>query len=280
MTETISARMIGCVACIALGATFSSRSLDAQSGACPPGYLQFEDLCAKAGPLRAAFEGSPYMGASMGYSTGTIGELGFVPDRAGWGVNVRTDIRLLSWLTASKGKGFMLWDLLYLDLDGLGKRTSDSVPLFGNATVQGWETSGSAFNMDFGYELMAGMGFKRGAVLGGFRWDQYDYQIGDATMSGKAVPLAVRVLLRPGRRTFAFQGYYSLGGDNRLRGVRVDLPFLGRTHLTGAFERIQGTAVTLFRVQDMQFGEQPVPATWKRMHVGIRVLSGAALGLL
>jgi hypothetical protein len=246
---------------------------------CPPGYYQLEDWCVKGGPVRSALEGSPYMGASMGYSTGTIGDLGFVPDRTGWGVNVRTDIRLLSWLTASKARGFLLWDLLYLDVDGLGKRTSDSVPMFGNAAVQGWETSARAFNMDFGYELMAGMGFKRGAVLGGFRWDLYDYQIGNATMSGKTVPLALRVLLRPGRRTFAFQGYYSLGGENRLWGARVDIPFLGRTHLTGALERIEGTAVTPFRVQDMQFGEQPVPATWKRMHVGIRVLSGAALGI-
>jgi hypothetical protein len=261
------------LALVGMGATVA-----AAQERCRPGEYQFDDWCIKGGPMRSALEGSPYMGASMGYSIGTIGDLGFVPDRKGWGVNVRTDIRLLSWLTASKGRGFVLWDLLYLDLDGLGKRTSDSVPMFGNANVQGWESSRSAFSWDFGYELMAGVGFKRGAVLGGFRWDQYDYQIGGATMSGKAFPLAVRVLLRPGRRTFVFQGYSSLGGDNRMRSARVDIPFLGRTHLTGALERIEGTAITMFRVQDMQ-GEFPVPATWKRMHVGIRVLSGAALGL-
>ncbi|HXV87197.1 MAG TPA: hypothetical protein VD793_10880 [Gemmatimonadales bacterium] len=277
MTPTLTRRMMLAAAAVIAGLA-APRAAAAQDR-CPPGYYQFEDWCVRSGPARSALEGSPYMGASMGYSAGTISDLGFVPDRTGWGVNVRTDIRLLSWLTAAKARGFLLWDLLYLDLDGLGKRTSDSVPMFGNAAVQGWETSTNAFNVDFGYELMAGMGFKRGAVLGGFRWDQYDYQIGNATMSGKAVPLALRVLLRPGRRTFVFQGYNSLGGTNRLRGVRVDIPFLGRTHLTGALERIQGTAVTQFRVQDMQFGEQPVPATWRRMHVGIRVLSGAALGL-
>jgi hypothetical protein len=239
--------------------------------------MQFDEFCIKPG-LRAPFEGSPYMGVSMGYSTGTIGGLGFAPDRQGWGVNARVDTRILSWLTAKKAHGLVLWDLLYLDLDGFGKRTSDSLPLYERPTVHGYEIGRSALSVAFGYEIMAGVAFKRGAVLGGVRLDEYDYEVGDATMSGKTVPLAARVLFRPGRRTFVFQGYYSPGGANRMRGLRVDVPFLGRTHLTAAYEQIKGTAVTPFRAIDLT-GSGEAPATWKRMNVGIRVISGAALGL-
>lgn len=222
-----------------------------------------------------------YTGAHLGYSKGAIGDLGFAPDREWWGVNVGINVRILSWLTANRDSGLVFYDLLYLDVDGLGKMTSDTLGYFGNGPLQGYE-SRHAFSWGFGYTLMAGVASETTLLTAGLRWESYNHEVGAMNMDGSVLPLAARLVFAPGERPFVVEGAYSLGGDNKLRSLSVNVPFIGLTHIGATYDQLEGTAISQLRAQDLTSPNPEggvVPATWTRLSVSVRVLSGAFVGM-
>lgn len=222
-------------------------------------------------------EMNPYMGATLGYSTGAIGDLGFAPDREWWGVNVGVNLRILSWLTSGGDSGFVLWDLLSLETDALGKMTSDTLAYYGNGPVQGYERP-HQWSWGFGYRLMAGVSSGRVALVGGVRWEDFNHEVGSMVMDGSTLPLAARLAFAPFSVPVIVEGAYSVGGENKMRSVSVDLPFLGRAHIGATYDRVEGMATSSYRVEDLM-GDGRVPATWKRLSVSVRVISGAVVGM-
>ena len=251
-------------------------SLAAQR-ACPDGYIWAVDMCVLAGMWDSGIQGNPYMGGALGYSTMSIRKLGYAAPREGWGVNVRAEVPILYWLMASKRRGFAIADLLYLEMDGLGKMTSDTLAYYGNGPVQGYEDKGAS-HFAFGYDLMAGWRFRRIAVFGGLRWQDFDAVLGASEMDGRSTSFVTRTVLPVRRRKLAVDAFSSMGGDRKLRGARVDLPFLGRSHLSVAFETLSGPAEAPFRAQDL-LAPTPVRAEWQRMSIAVRALPGALLGV-
>jgi hypothetical protein len=132
----------------------------------------------------------------------------------------------------------------------------------------------------FGYELLAGFSGESVALLGGFRWEDYDYTAGALTMDSSGFPFAARLVLVTLSRPIVLEGTYSLGGDNKIRAGRINIPFAGVTYLSASWDRIEGTASSQLRAADLGSGAGgTVPATLTRLSFGLRVLSGAIVGM-
>ena len=176
----------------------------------------------------------------VGYTTFGISNVDTLPDRAGQGIDLRIEARLISGFM-KKEEGFVIADAFFLDL-AMGMLSSEPLYYYDNPE----DRFSSVASM--GYSFLAGYSGAQFGALGGKRFAWTSAFVGGSTLPGAdlfagTAPWLARLEFRP-----AFSNEFRIlltAWDNfrsakRDQGFRVDIPIhpTKRFYLTYSYSTI------------------------------------------